>query len=352
MMRLLLRILPQSMNETLEAKLNRFVKVITPVVSFLNLDPRIKVVILCLIVGFGAGIGIGHAIEASQIRALSSQIAKQGELISVLSSEAEQREEHVSTLNSETRRLTAETARLALDIAEKQASYDLLLAKHDSTLGKLETLQASFTSLSQEYQTLREDYEALEEASNGVTVEELSRLREQVSLLERQNGLLHIQVAQLTDQLTPAPRHAVVGREIWGKPEFRSTAWAGRDYELQTKIEEIARTYHRTHTFIEGETDCNDIAVSLWNMLLTANIKSVIVVGNLEMVGETFEESNHAWLYVFNAQGKVIYLEPTTGEVFYGRRADGSTNPQAIPYREGFIYVRPSDLRRDLKGRW
>jgi cell division protein FtsB len=312
----------------------------------------LRIVILCLIVGLGAGMGIGHAIEARQVRALSSQIAQQGGLIAVLSSEAEQREEHVSTLNSEIKRLTAEIARLPLDIAKKQASYDLLLEKHDSTLGKLETLQASFASLSQEYQTLLDKHEALKEAGNGELAQELNRLREQVSFLGREIGLRDIQIAQLTDQLTPAPNHAVAGRDIWGRPEFRSTAWAGRDHELQRKIEEIARTFHLTHTFIEGEMDCNDIAVSLWNMLLTAGIKSVIVVGNLDMVGETFAESNHAWLYVFNARGEVIYLEPTTGEVFFGRLVDGSTNPQAIPYREGFIYVRPSDLRRDLKGQW
>ena len=312
----------------------------------------LRIVILCLIVSLGAGIGIGHAIEATQIGALSSQIAQQGEQLYILNSEAEQHSEHVSALNSEIRSLTAEIARVAPDIAEKQASYDLLLAKYDSILGQLATLHASFASLSQEHQALREDYEFLKEAANGVAVEELNRLQDQVSLLEGQNSLLHVQVTQLIDQLTPAPHHAVEGRDIWGRPPFRSIAWAGRNYELKRKIEEIARTFHRTHTFIEGEMDCNDMAVSLHNMLRTVGIKSVIVIGNLEMVGETFEEANHTWLFVFNARGEVIYLEPTTGEVFFGRFADGSVNPRAIPYREGFIYVRPSDLRRDLKGRW
>jgi hypothetical protein len=278
----------------------------------------LRIVILCLIVSLGAGIGIGYTIEARQAALLSA----------------------------------AEIANLTSYIAEKRASYDSLRAKHDSTLAKLETLQKSFTNLSQEYQTLRANYEALKEASNGVLAQELSRLREQVSLLERAKGLLHIQVAQLTAQLAPYPHRAVVGRDIWGRPGFKSTAWAGRDFELRRQIEEIARTFHRTHKFIEGEMDCNDMAVSLWNMLLVHGIKSVIVVGNLDMVGETLAESNHAWLYVFNARGEVIYLEPTTGEVFFGRFADGSINPRAIPYREGFIYVRPSDLRRDLKGLW
>jgi DNA gyrase/topoisomerase IV subunit A len=284
----------------------------------------LRIVILCLIVSIGAGIGIGQAIAARQIGVLDSQVA--------------QREEQLYTLNSEIKRLTAEIVSLAPVIAEKQASYNLL--------------RTSFAKLSQEYQVLRRNHEALKEANNGVTVEELIRLREQVSFLETHIGLLDVQVAELTAQLTPYPHRAVVGRDIWGRPGFKSTAWAGRDIELIRRIEEIGRTFHRTHIFIEGEMDCNDMAVSLWNMLLTAGIKSVIVVGNLDMVGETLAESNHAWLYVFNARGEVIYLEPTTGEVFFGRFADGSTNLRAIPYREGFIYVRPSDLRKDLKGLW
>jgi len=311
-----------------------------------------RILILCLILLLGGGIGIGQAIAARQIEALGSQIDQQLERISTLISEARQQEEQLSTLDSETKRLKAEPARLALALQEKQAAYDSLLAKQGSTVEELQRLQASFANLTEEYRSLRDDYDALLAAPTDATARELISLKEQVSLLERVNSLLHIQVAQLTDRLTPAPRHAVAGPDIWVRPEFRSTAWAGRDYELMRKIEEIARLYHRTHTFIEGETDCNDIAVSLWNMLLTENIKSVIVVGNLEKVGETFEDSNHAWLFVFNARGEVIYLEPTTGEVFFGRLADGSTNPRAIPYREGSIYVRPSDLRRDLKERW
>jgi len=311
-----------------------------------------RILILCLILLLGWGIGIGQAIAARQIETLGSRIAEQQERISSLISDAGQLEEQLSTLDSETNQLRGETARLALDLQEKQAAYDSLLVKHGSTAEELQKLRASFANLTEEHRRLRDDYDALLEASTDATARELISLKEQVSLLERANRLLHIQVTQLTDRLTPAPHHAVRGRDIWGRPEFRSTAWVGRDYELMRKIEEVARLYHRTHTFIPGETDCNDMAVSLWNMLLTENIKSVIVVGNLEKVGETFEESNHAWLYVFNAQGAVIYLEPTAGEVIFGRLADGSTNPRAIPYREGFIYVRPSDLRRDLKERW
>lgn len=308
--------------------------------------------ILGLILILGVGIGIGYTIETMQDGDIRAQMLAQREQIYDLYSEAIRNHEQMFSLDAEIRILTEEMAGVGPAMVQKQASYDLLLAKHAAIQEQLATLQISFTGLSQEYQALREDYEALKEVANGVAVEELNRLQDQIAFLEGQNSLLSIQVAQLIEQLTPAAHHAVEGRDIWGRPPFRSIAWAGRNHELRRKIEDVARTWHETHTFIEGETDCNDIAVSLWNMLLTQGIKSVIVLGNLEMVGETFEEANHTWLFVFNARGEVIYLEPTTGEVFFGRFADGSINPRAIPYREGFIYVRPSDLRRDLKGRW
>ncbi len=340
----------------------------------------LRILILCLIISLGVGIGIGHAIETKQIQALNSEISQQ--------------EEQVSDLRSEVEQLRAKAVTLASDLQEKQVAYDSLLAKQGSVSEELRTLQVSYADLDKEYQSLQEDHEALQEACNSATTDELIRLREQISSLnadksslnsrlsemqienaklkaalneaketnatltemigkaESEKDRLNVRVAQLTKQLTPSPDHAVTGSQIWGRPEFRSTAWEGRAYALQSKIEEIGRLYNRTHTYILGETDCNDMAVDLWNMLLTEDIKSVIVIGNLEKVSATFEESDHAWLYVFDAQGKVIYLEPTEGKVLYGRLADGSTNPEVIRYRDGFIYEKPSDLWKDIKKMW
>ena len=294
-----------------------------------------QIVVLLLIIILGSGIGIGYAIAAGKVSSLNSDIAQYKEQISSLNAQAEQLETMASDLETELR--------------EKQTDYDSLLVKQSSTLEKLQTFQDNYLTLSAEYQSLLQEYEALKEACDSATVEELNRLRAQVASLERDKSLLTIQVAQLTKQLTPAPDHALIRSQVWGNPEFRSTAWEGRDYELQGKLQELGQLYNRTHTYIEGETDCNDMAVDLWNMLLTEEIKSVIVIGNLDKVGETFTESNHAWLYVFNADGKVIYLEPTTGEVIYGTLPSGEENPVASRYRDGFMYEKPSDLWNDLK---
>lgn len=156
---------------------------------------------------------------------------------------------------------------------------------------------------------------------------------------------LYEQIGELEKKLSPSPDHAMKEGEIWDNPEFMSIAWEGRIVEFQIKVEEIGRLYYRTHTYIVGETDCNDMAVDLWNMLLTEEIKSVIVIGNLDKEFAEFNESDHAWLIVFSPDGKYSVLEPTTGEVFY----------KPIPKKYtgfSFTYEKPSDLWADIKKWW
>jgi len=217
--------------------------------------------------------------------------------------------------------------------------------------GQISSLDADKSRLNSRLSETRIENARLEASLNDVE-ETITELTELIGKAEAEKDRLNMTLAQLNKQLSPSPDHAVTGSQIWGNPEFRSTDWQGRDYELQSKIEEIGRSYHRTHTYIPNETDCNDMAVDLWNMLFTENIKAVMVIGNLDKVGETFLETKHAWLYIFDAEGKIIYLEATTGEVLYGFLPNGKANPRVVPYREGFIYKKPSNLWADLKKRW
>lgn len=146
------------------------------------------------------------------------------------------------------------------------------------------------------------------------------------------------------------PKHNVKLEEIRSNPDYWNTAWIGADYELQKKTKEINAKYFQTHTYIEGETDCNDMAIDIWNMLLTEGISSVIVIGNLDRTAETFAECNHAWLLIFNKDGSAFALEPTNGECY--SKEDIEQNPRINQYWQGFFYKQPSDLRADIKERW
>jgi len=295
-----------------------------------------------LLIGFGIGFGVNRFTHQP-----SQSTSTGGNLETVKQLEAE-----VSLLRAENEGLSSKLAELQNQVAnykEEISSLNSRIQELEAAISQkdkvISSLNADKSRLNYQLSTTQ-----VENAKLKLQIEErnqtISRLVDDLAKVEAEKDSLNAQIAQLRKQLTPSPDHALSPSEVLGNPKFRSLAWSGRPYEWQWKVEEIGRTYNRTHTYIPGETDCNDMAVDLWNMLFTVGIESVIVVGNLEMVGEIFTECNHAWLYVFNAEGKYCVLEPTTGEVIY------ASNPKFGAYREGYIYEKPSDLWADLKKKW
>jgi predicted nucleic acid-binding Zn-ribbon protein len=300
-----------------------------------------SILIACAILCLGAGVGIGYAIEASHSRALDSEITE--------------KENQMAVCDEQMVSLSSETVQLQSDLKEKQAECAQIKMDLYAASSELDTLSTNYTILTDMYQdmlhyneALSAAYESLENACTGNTVDEILDLRSQVSALNGDIAWLNAQIVALENQRAVSPDHALERAEVFGNPKFESTAWKGQDYDLRIALEDIGESYNNAHTYIEGEFDCNDMAVELWNILFSRDIKSVIVIGDRDESGETFEECNHAWLYVFDAEGQVIYMEPTSGQTIYGRLTDGTTNPDAAPYREGFIYERPSDLWKDL----
>jgi hypothetical protein len=147
---------------------------------------------------------------------------------------------------------------------------------------------------------------------------------------------------------THNPRHNTELEQIKSNPVYLNIVWEDRDL-IQTATD-LASQYVRTHIYIEGETDCNDMAIDIWNMLAARGIVAIIVVGNRYKTNETFSECNHAWLAVFNSDGAALFLEPTNGKIYLA--ADFREYPELNQYRQGFFYTKPSDLKADLKERW
>ena len=312
----------------------------------------LRLLVLYIVVTLGVGIAVGNVIRSGDVRSLNSDISQQDEKIATLTAEA-------AGIQARYDALLKEKEAISRQLQALENSYETLSKqKPEEKPAQLLEAKQQLSALAEEKNVLNAQLSAIQienaklKASVDVTAETNSRLTEMLGRAEAEKDRLNIRIAQLTKELTPSPGHALTPAQVWGTPAFRSTEWSGRDFQLQSKVEEIGRTYNKTHTYILGETDCNDMAVDLWNMLLTQNIKSVIVVGNLDKVGETFAELTHAWLDIFDSEGRVIYLEATTGQVTFGRLADGSTNPKAIPYREGWLYEKPSDLRKDLQKMW
>lgn len=141
------------------------------------------------------------------------------------------------------------------------------------------------------------------------------------------------------------PNRNVLPEEIKNDPIYLNLSWKGRDDELVRAAAEIGLQYSETHVYIEGETDCNDMAIDIWNMLAARGITSIIVIGNLNKADESFAECNHAWLVILNSESKGLVLEPTNGEIYF-------ITDVTQQYNQGLFYIKPSDLRADVKERW
>ncbi len=142
--------------------------------------------------------------------------------------------------------------------------------------------------------------------------------------------------------------HEEEALRIWENKTYGKTdeTWMGDElYELSQTPFSINEEYHKTHTYIEGEFDCNDMAVELWNILHKQGIASLIVVGNPDLENESFAECNHAWLVVpYLYIPDFFVVEPTNGEVYIGE--------EGKQYQEGYYYTSPSNLRADIWERW
>ena len=150
--------------------------------------------------------------------------------------------------------------------------------------------------------------------------------------------------------LTASKTHYIAMIDLGDASQYWNTAWWGHSSELYDEILTLTTTYFQTHKYVYGETDCNDMAVDVWQKLLDKEIISLIVVGNLEKSYESFLECNHAWLMVYSGKGSAAAIDLVCGKVYVWENV--RTNPQLRQYWEGFVYEDPSSLVVDFKGRW
>lgn len=154
---------------------------------------------------------------------------------------------------------------------------------------------------------------------------------------------------------TPQVLHNQTLEELNSNPAYWNLAWQGKYAEMESKTLAINQAYNKTHTYIKGETDCNDMAIDIWNILQTEGIVSIIVIGTLDKDGKTIADCNHAWLminmlYKGDSKPSGFVLEPTNGEIYFGE--DANLNPVLNRYWRGYGYTKPSDLREDLGQNW
>ncbi len=146
-----------------------------------------------------------------------------------------------------------------------------------------------------------------------------------------------------TEELTilrDEPTHNVDRQTMIADSQYWNSSWEHN--ELFNTITAINKTYHEEHTYVEDMFDCSDMVVDIWNILLTQGIRSMIVVGNLNILDDSWAESNHVWLVVLHSVRSVnrwFAIESTSGAV---RKLAGDSN-----YWGGFYYPSPSEFKAD-----
>lgn len=160
-----------------------------------------------------------------------------------------------------------------------------------------------------------------------------------------QNSVLEQENAALQETIKPTkPTHNLSFKEVSGRTDYWNLAW--EDADLQKTAKDVNAAYYQWHYYIKGQTDCNDMAVDIWDMLKKKGVISLIAFGNIEMDNEPWSQCNHVWIVILNSSGKAFALEPTNGQLYF----KGDAN--AKQYMENFLYALPSDLRADLGSRW
>jgi len=132
--------------------------------------------------------------------------------------------------------------------------------------------------------------------------------------------------------------------------QYWNARWRGQATELYNTARAFISQYSQTHDYVFGESDCNDMVVEIWDDLNSQGIISLIVVGNVKMSQETFEECNHAWLMVYSGEGAAVALDPSCSGVY--RWEDTREHPYLKQYWEGIVYENPDDLCNDFQERW
>lgn len=286
--------------------------------------------------------------DSGKLKDLQAQVQQQQEQIASLTSDNQQHESEISGLQAESAKLTEEKDTLSAQMAGLYSTIAALDSSIQSLTNEKNALISQLAQAQKELETLK----AATPGDIATLSAQIASFATQIVQLQAEKDNLKVQVAILSKQLTAYPDHSLTWTQITTDPDLRSTSWVGKDYQWHETIRDIGTEYHSTHIYIPGETDCDDMAVDIWNMLLAQNIKSVIVIGNLENKTATFTDANHSWLVVYNYEGKYAILEPTTGEVIYGINVDGTYNSKIDPYYSGWAYKKPSDLWQDIKKKW
>ena len=112
-------------------------------------------------------------------------------------------------------------------------------------------------------------------------------------------------------------------------------------------VEQIAVEFHKSHSYtLAGEFVCLDMAINVWNQLITRGIEAKIMGGNIRenITAWNFRqlamESNHAWVVATISPNEKVAVETTAGLVIQPGMKDYAA------YFRGLEFDSPAEIKR------
>lgn len=110
-------------------------------------------------------------------------------------------------------------------------------------------------------------------------------------------------------------------------------------------VEKIASDFHKSHTYTrEGDFVCLDMAIAVWNQVVTNGIAAKIMVGNVqEDITWSYQalvsRCNHAWVLARVSPNEEVAIESTGGSVIRKDMKNASL------YFKGIVFDNPAQVK-------
>jgi hypothetical protein len=119
------------------------------------------------------------------------------------------------------------------------------------------------------------------------------------------------------------------------------------DSDKKQIVKKIAADFHRNHTYtLEGDFVCLDMAIDVWNQLMTKGIEAKIMGGNVREdvtawnYRQLLKESNHAWVIAKLSPTEKVAVETTAGVILEPNM------PKATAYFKGIEFNNPAEVKK------
>jgi hypothetical protein len=206
-------------------------------------------------------------------------------------------------------------------------------------------------------------------------------LQSQIDDLTLERDELFNDVRKLTQKPFDVSRIAEPHRshtieDVFNAYQFWNTGQDIDDFYYKLGLETGMFTWIGEPSLFESSWDVSDLASGIWDVLHNAEIKAVIVIGNLDSDNARFSESNNAWLLVFyedifSNENTVFILKPLEHEIVsipvekelplrrdMKREIDymsgygvSSLWAGGEEYLQGYVYATSLDLEADIEER-